>query len=301
MFELNSLKHASDSAFDAHMLTVFKLLREGDRPQFLCSMFIPEPHRGAVAALCAFNLEIARVRQVVRDPLVGRLRLKWWYDIAEKLGSGDVPAHPIILAVDRVFSEYQLDPAILMSAVQAYVDDLSTSQPENLTELLSFFDQTLGNLNSLVIRVLSEETSEEAFQAGCHIARARGLSLVLRNLPAILSRGFICIPREICRRDSVSITDLMTLTHAGPLPEQVSKVIRIIAEIAEKELYRGRALRWALEPGVRAAFLTGLLTARELDALKVSEFDPRRLRHWSLEPGLISIFKLWWSARRGVY
>ena len=48
------------------------LVRAADKDRFLATLFAPAEHRGALFALYAFNVEIARVREVVREPLAGR-------------------------------------------------------------------------------------------------------------------------------------------------------------------------------------------------------------------------------------
>jgi phytoene synthase len=57
------------------------LLRAADKDRFLTTLFAPAEHRNALIALYAFNVEIARVREVVREALAGEIRLQWWSDI----------------------------------------------------------------------------------------------------------------------------------------------------------------------------------------------------------------------------
>ncbi len=54
-----------------------------DRDRFLASLFAPAEHRGALHALYAFNVEIARVREVAREPLPGEIRLQWWSEVVD--------------------------------------------------------------------------------------------------------------------------------------------------------------------------------------------------------------------------
>ena len=99
MTGMNSLNLDTDSVLEAGNMDLARRLREGDRPRFLCCLFAPEEHRDALLTLYNFNLEIARVRLTVSDPVVGQLRLKWWYDAAERLGRGSAPNHPVVKAL----------------------------------------------------------------------------------------------------------------------------------------------------------------------------------------------------------
>ena len=126
---MNSPNFAADSALEVGNMDLARRLREGDRPRFLCCLFAPEEHSDALLALYNFNLEIARVRLTVSDPVVGQLRLKWWYDAAERLGSGTAPNHPVVQAMDRVARDRGINTVDLLSLVQAHADDLAPKPP----------------------------------------------------------------------------------------------------------------------------------------------------------------------------
>jgi len=55
-------------------------LRRGDRDRFLTALFAPADRREALFALYAFNLELARIRESVSQPMLGLIRLQWWRD-----------------------------------------------------------------------------------------------------------------------------------------------------------------------------------------------------------------------------
>ena len=52
------------------------LVRAADKDRFIAALFAPAEHRGALHALYAFNIEIARVREIIREPLAGEVRLQ---------------------------------------------------------------------------------------------------------------------------------------------------------------------------------------------------------------------------------
>lgn len=54
---------------------------EADRDRYLSVLYAPEDKRGALATLYAFNAEIARIRDLVHEPLPGEVRLQWWRDL----------------------------------------------------------------------------------------------------------------------------------------------------------------------------------------------------------------------------
>ena len=86
------------------------LVRAADRDRFLATLFAPAEHRGALFALYAFNIEIARVREVVREPLAGEIRLQWWDDALSGRGRGEVEANPVAAALRTAIARYGLSP-----------------------------------------------------------------------------------------------------------------------------------------------------------------------------------------------
>ena len=54
--------------------------RLNDRDRFLCSIFAPKGIREGLFTVLAFNVEIAKTREMVRENLLGEIRLQWWRD-----------------------------------------------------------------------------------------------------------------------------------------------------------------------------------------------------------------------------
>ena len=58
-------------------------VRRHDWDRFICTLFAPEACRDDLFTLLAFNLELARTRERVTEPLIGEMRLQWWRDAIE--------------------------------------------------------------------------------------------------------------------------------------------------------------------------------------------------------------------------
>ena len=84
------------------------LVRREDPDRWLASLFIPEAARRHVLALYAFNLEVARVREVVSEPMLGEIRLQWQRDALEKPDDGDVRANPVAAALLDAVARFDL-------------------------------------------------------------------------------------------------------------------------------------------------------------------------------------------------
>src|SRR5271155_5910321 len=76
---------------------VAALVRRHDRDRYQTALFAPAARREALFALYAFNYEIARVREAVTQPMLGRIGLEWWREnIAAAFGGSAVRRHPVV-------------------------------------------------------------------------------------------------------------------------------------------------------------------------------------------------------------
>src|SRR3981081_1071007 len=100
------------------------LVRTADKDRFLAALFAPAEHRGALYALYAFNIEIARVREIIREPLAGGIRLQWVNDAIRGKAAGDVEANPVAAALLGAVARYGLPRELLNSMIAARRFDL---------------------------------------------------------------------------------------------------------------------------------------------------------------------------------
>jgi len=84
---------------------------------FLAALFAPGEHRGALYALYAFNIEITRVRESIREPLAGEIRLQWWNDAIAGKAAGDVEANPVAAALLAAVARYRLPSELLTGLI----------------------------------------------------------------------------------------------------------------------------------------------------------------------------------------
>ena len=86
------------------------LVREADKDRFVATLFAPAPRRRALHALYAFNVELARVRELAREAMPGEIRLQWWRDILGGARTGE--AGPVASALTATVIRYGLPVAV---------------------------------------------------------------------------------------------------------------------------------------------------------------------------------------------
>ena len=134
---------------DENQQACLSLLREGDRDRYLCALLTPDGARGSVAALYAFNLEIARIRDLVTEPMMGEVRMQWWKDLIIGEAHGDATGHPVAAALMQAVDDGRLPRQILVDLIEARQFDLyDDPMPDRNT-----FEGYAGETASAVIPV----------------------------------------------------------------------------------------------------------------------------------------------------
>jgi len=133
------------------------IVRRADPDRWLASRFITDVEaRADVIALYAFNHELARVAETVREPLMGEIRLTWWREALDEIFAGGVTRrHPVVDALAAAVRRRNLARAPLEAMVEVRFTDL---EPEALADdaaLDAYVDGTAGALMALAVAVTS--------------------------------------------------------------------------------------------------------------------------------------------------
>ena len=176
------------------------LVRAADQDRFLTALFAPAERRAALFALYAFNIEIARVREVVRDPLAGEIRLQWWSDALGGEARGDAEANPVAAALIATIARYGLPVERLKSLIAARRFDLYNEPMATLAELEAYADGASAGLMALAAGVLAADPSADIARLVHHAGAAHAIAGLLHALPVHAARGQLYIPIEVLRR-----------------------------------------------------------------------------------------------------
>lgn len=97
-----------------------QLVRQHDPERFLAALFAPATERERIFAVLAFNQEIARIREQVREPMMGLIRLQWW---REALEASTPPAHEVLLALRATAVPVEPLLALITAREQDFADE----------------------------------------------------------------------------------------------------------------------------------------------------------------------------------
>jgi phytoene/squalene synthetase len=106
-----------------------RLVRAHDKDRYLTSLFAPADRRRYLFALYAFALELARVKMLVTEPIVGAIRLQWWHDAIDGLRAEEAAANPVMSALQDAARQTNVSLAPLTAAVEAREAELQGTLP----------------------------------------------------------------------------------------------------------------------------------------------------------------------------
>jgi phytoene synthase len=171
-----------------------RIVREADRDRYLSVLFAPADRRAALLALYAFNVEVARIRDVVREPMPGEIRLQWWRDA---ILSGEAAGHPVAVALNRAIKAHDLPLAAFDNYLEARIFDLYDDPMPSRNDLEGYCGETASALIHLAGLVLDREAALAAADMAGHAGCAQALTGLLRLLPIHLARGQCFVPRDL--------------------------------------------------------------------------------------------------------
>jgi phytoene synthase len=236
-----------DAAYAACEATV----RDGDRDRWLAALFVPADRRRHVLALTAFALEIARVRDQIRDPMPGEIRLRWWADTLEGVGTGDAAASPMAAALLDTVSAFGLPVAPLVAMVEARRFDLYDDAMPSLNDLEGYAGETASTLLQQAALVLSGGGDPGAADASGHAGVAYALTGLMRALPIHARRGQCFLPVDLLARHGAA-PDMVRA--AMPTP-QIAAALAELREHARHHRARALAALARVPVPVRAAYV----------------------------------------------
>jgi phytoene synthase len=250
-----------------------ELVRQADRDRFLAALFAPAQARDALAALYAFNIEIARVRDVAREPLAGEIRLQWWSEVLAGGRGEEARANPVAAALLMTMERHSLPADALSGLIDAHGFDLYEDPMASLADLETYTVRTSAALIALAARILGAEAMPAAEPAGV----AYGITGLLRSFPIHAARHQLYLPEELLTRHGEHLHDVF----AGKSSPALDVALAELRGLARDRLAAAREPIIALPPHALAAFLPVALVRPWLDCLERGEaFMPGEISPW---------------------
>ena len=247
-------------------------VRRLDHDRFLTTLLAPAASRARLIALYAFNVEIARVREAVTEPMLGQIRLQWWREAIEALAQGEARAHEAAVALSVTWERNTFPARRFLALIDARERDLTEEPFADLDALESYAEATSSMLMLLAAEALAGPRAEDARAAIGPAGKAYALTGLLRALPVHASQGRLYLPLDLLRRHDIDPHRIF----AGDMSDPLRAAVRELAGRARELLAEARTERRRVDRVLLPALLPMSLCDGYLKMVMEPGFDPFR-------------------------
>ena len=229
--------------------SIAEIVRRHDPDRFITALFAPPDKRDALLTLYAFNHELARAREVTREPHMALIRLQWWREVVE----GTRRRHEVATPLSDAIAQGLLVPSDLLPIIDAREAE-ADPYIETLDAWRAYLLAGPGGLAVSAARLLGAPNPEAFRPAGA----AYGAVGLLRSVAILAAHGRCLLPADVLARHDL-VPEAIT-GGANPQP-----ALPELADEAHRYLQAVRAAR--LPKFAIAAALPAVLARRDLRRL----------------------------------
>ncbi|MEM7067513.1 MAG: squalene/phytoene synthase family protein [Pseudomonadota bacterium] len=243
---------------------VLQGLKQANLAAYLSVLYQPAEFRRAIAAIWAFDAEIARIPHLVSEPMPGEIRIQWWRDL---LKSGDnAGSGPLARELIQAIIDHDLPREMLDSYLEARIFDLYQDAMPNKSTLEGYLGETVSSLFLLSILCTGAQRSTELADACGHAGMAMGLAKLLAENARFRARQQVYLPAEFL---NANLLERESWLHEGP-DSRHRAVIKLSIDLAENHLEEAKQAIGALEQFLQPHFLQLACTSVLLKKLRAS-------------------------------
>lgn len=264
--------------------------RAADHDRWLCTLFAPESARRDLWALLAFNAEIARTREVVREPMLGQIRLQWWREAIAEAYAGQVRAHQVVAPLADAIARQRPPQERFEALLEGRLRDLDDQPFDSLAALEAYAHATSGALSLLLLDMLGVD-DEDARAAAAAVGTAWALVGLARATPHLAARRRLMLPQDLM--GDIDPESLFT----GRPDDRLAEVLRAVIDRAGALLAEARRQRRKVPAQALPALIPARLLDRQIARIRHAGF---RIFDRSAEaPSALTPIRLWWAVRTG--
>jgi phytoene synthase len=170
-----------------------EIVRRHDLDRFLATLFAPAEARETLFTLYAFNHEIARARETVREPTLALVRLQWWREVVE----GERRAHEVATPLGAALDTGRLDRGDLLAMVDGREAEIGGDEAPSMVEgtvedWRGYVLATAGGVAVAAARALG--AGGAALDTARLYGAAYGAAGILRHRAALVAAGRAVLP-----------------------------------------------------------------------------------------------------------
>ena len=235
-----------------------------DPDRYFSALFAPPDQRRALVGLYAFNLEIAKTRETVSEPMLGHIRLQWWREALEGIYAGEPRQHAVVLALYDAVRRQGLSRDLLAEMIEGRERDLEEAPPASLEEVVTYASATSGALVGLALEAAGQ--AGDSRNVGIATGIAYALTGLIRAIAFHAGQGRSWLPG-------------LPANAIAPEAIEVREQVQLLADAAERHRRRAIDEIRTLSRLGRSVCLPLAACRNDLSRLRRAAFDPFTARY----------------------
>ena len=177
---------------DAAFAHCRRLIAQADKVRYWATLYAPRNRRDALFALYAFDLEVAAIRDRVRDPMAGEIRVQWWREMLEGQRAEEAAANPVAAALLATLQDHSAHLQPLLGLIEARRFDVYGEPMKTVAELETYARATAGAIFHVAAHLLGATSAQSE-----EISNEAGLAHTYLKVILMAARERFCVPCEI--------------------------------------------------------------------------------------------------------
>jgi len=162
-------------------MTSSDVLPRNEDVTLACAFIDDAVKRADVLPLYAFLDTLREIPERVTEPLMGEIRLRWWYEAVEEIEQGrPVRYHPLTEGLKRLIGTYRLDPKVFYALIEGQMPllDKGPLTTEAAMKVADAGEGTVARLAQQIVEPGSDASLEAParFYGMARLKAGRGLT-----------------------------------------------------------------------------------------------------------------------------
>ena len=154
-------------------------LKSVDPDRYRASLFADQTGRNALSVLYAFHAELAKVPELVSEPMLGEIRYQWWRDVIDEIYTGKpVRQHEVSSPLAALIKNSKIPRFWLDKLIDERARDLDPTPFENLDAAQEYCRNTSGVLMEIAAHILDANGKQDGIEIA---GEAWGLTGLIRS------------------------------------------------------------------------------------------------------------------------
>lgn len=270
-------------------------LRQSDRLRYLSSLLLSDDVRVPITVLFAFHAEIGRIRDVIKEPLPGEIRLQWWREVtADYARKDEAKLNPLADALNQVIDQYGLNRASFDGYCRARIFDLYDDPMPDTAMYEGYAGETSSMLLQLSAQIIDENIARSTADMSGHGGIAQAVAGHLANLCRDRQRGQLYVPMDILARHNLDRDRFLS----GADKDAIKLAIYDFINFGKSHFIKAQEAYRDLDSSISQAYLPLHVVPRIFS--QAEKLGEKCLDKSPLPPPWISQWDLWRGARRGI-